>query len=274
MHRLIVTVHHIVCDGWSLAVLFSDLGRIYAADRHGLSAQLQPPSPYRDYVAHEAKRADDARARADEDYWARQYADSIPVLDLPLDHPRPAIKTYNGNEYQLRLDESLYQALKKMGTQHSCTLFVTLLAGFEVLISRLSGQEDLVIGVPMAGQALLDNSYLVGHCVNTIPLRCRVEQTSRFVDHLKSVRHAFLDAQSHQQLTFGSLVRRLNVPRDPGRTPLVSVMFKSRRSARRSTSATSGSSRSRALPSALSTSRSDRSPRYGSGFAARVRVQH
>ena len=112
-----------------------------------------------------------------------------------------------------------------MGTQHSCTLFVTLLAGFEVLISRLSGQEDLVIGVPMAGQALLDNSYLVGHCVNTIPLRCRVEQTSRFVDHLKSVRHAFLDAQSHQQLTFGSLVRRLNVPRDPGRTPLVSVMF-------------------------------------------------
>ena len=97
LHRLIVTVHHIVCDGWSLAVLFSDLGRIYAADRHGLSAQLQPPSPYRDYVAHEAKRADDARARADEDYWARQYADSIPVLDLPLDHPRPAIKTYNGN---------------------------------------------------------------------------------------------------------------------------------------------------------------------------------
>ena len=77
----------------------------------------------------------------------------------------------------------------------------------------------------MAGQALLDNSHLVGHCVNMIPLRCRIEPAARFVDHLKSVRHTFLDAQSHQQLTFGSLVRRLNVPRDPSRTPLVSATF-------------------------------------------------
>jgi len=225
LHRLIITAHHIVCDGWSSAVLFSDLARIYAADRHGLSAQLPLPSSYRDYVAHETKRADDVQARADEDYWLQQYVDSIPVLDLPLDSPRPGIKTYNAARQELQIDESLYQALKKTGTQHGCTLFMTLLAGFEALISCLSGQEDFVIGVPMAGQLLLDNRHLVGHCINMIPLRCRIEQSSRFVDHLKSVRHAFLDAQSHQQLTFGTLVRRLNVPRDPGRTPLVSVTF-------------------------------------------------
>ena len=225
LHRLIVTVHHIVCDGWSSAVLFSDLARIYAADLHGLSAQLPPPSPYRDYIAREATRADDAQAGADEEYWVQQYADSIPVLDLPLDCPRPGTKTYNGGRQELRLDESLYGALKKIGAQHGCTLFVTLLAAFEALLSRLSGQDDFVVGVPMTGQALLDNSHLVGHCVNMIPLRCRIEPAARFVDHLKSVRHTFLDAQSHQQLTFGSLVRRLNVPRDPARTPLVSVTF-------------------------------------------------
>ena len=225
LHRLIVTVHHIVCDGWSSAVLFGDLARIYAADRYGLPAQLPVASSYRDYVAREAVRADDAQARADADYWAQQYADSIPVLELPLDAPRPGIKTYSGARQELRLDESLCRALKAAGAKHGCTLFVTLLAGFEALLSRLSGQEDFVVGVPMAGQTLLENGHLVGHCVNLMPLRCRIEPAARFVDHLKSVRHAFLDAQSHQQVSFGSLVRKLNVPRDPSRTPLVSVTF-------------------------------------------------
>jgi amino acid adenylation domain-containing protein len=225
LHCLIVTVHHIVCDGWSSAVLFGDLARIYAADRHGPPAQLPVASSYRDYVAREAVRADDAQARADADYWAQQYADSIPVLDLPLDAPRPGIKTYSGARQELRLDESLCRALKAAGAKHGCTLFVTLLAGFEALLSRLSGQEDFVVGVPMAGQTLLENGDLVGHCVNLIPLRCRIEPAARFMDHLKSVRHAFLDAQSHQQVSFGGLVRKLNVPRDLSRTPLVSVTF-------------------------------------------------
>jgi len=225
LHRLIVTVHHIVCDGWSSAVLFGDLARSYATDRHGLRAQLPAAASYRDYVRRGATRGGDAQARTDEDYWAQQYADSVPVLELPLDRPRPATKNYNGGCQELRIDGSLYRALKRAGAQHGCTLFVTLLAGFEALISRLSGQGDFVVGVPMAGQALLDDGLLVGHCVNTIPLRCRVEPAVRFVDHLKRVRDGFLEAQSHQRLTFGSLVRRLNVPRDPSRTPLVSVTF-------------------------------------------------
>jgi amino acid adenylation domain-containing protein len=225
VHRLVVTAHHIVCDGWSSAVLFGDLARIYAADRHGLPAQLPVALSYRDYVARVAVRADDAQARADVGYWVQQYADSIPVLELPLDAPRPGIKTYSGARKELRLDAALYDSLKKVGAKHGCTLFVTLLAGFEALLSRLSGQEDFVVGVPMAGQTLLENGHLVGHCVNLMPLRCRIEPAARFVDHLKSVRHAFLDTQSHQQVSFGSLVRKLNVPRDPSRTPLVSVMF-------------------------------------------------
>ena len=225
LHRLVLTAHHIACDGWSSAVLFGDLGRIYAADRHGLPAQLPAAVSYRDYVAGEAARAKDAQAREDEDYWAQQYADSVPVLELPLERPRPGVKTYRGARQELRLDESLGRALKAAGAKLGCTPFVTLLAAFEVLLSRLSGQEDLVVGVPMAGQAQLEDGHLVAHCVNMIPLRCRVEPGARFADHLKSTRRGFLEAQSHRQLTFGSLLRRLKIAWDPARTPLVAVTF-------------------------------------------------
>jgi amino acid adenylation domain-containing protein len=222
LHRLIITKHHIVCDGWSWAVILRDLSRYYAADRQGLRAHVPPAASYANYVS---RVSDDVAARADEDYWARQYADSVPILNLPLDSTRPAFKTYEGATREMRLDEDTTRDIKAAGARHGCTLFVTLLAGLETLISRLSGQDDFVLGIPMAGQALLDNTHLVGHCVNMIPLRCHLDSGASFVDHLKSVRQRFLEAQSHQQLTFGRLVQRLNVPRDPARTPLVSATF-------------------------------------------------
>ena len=224
-HRLIVTIHHIVCDGWASAVVLSDLARLYAADRYGLSAQLPAAASYREYVTRETARSADPASRADEDYWVRQFTDSIPVLDLPADRRRPPTKTYNGALQVLQLDESLCRAVKATGARYGCTLFVTLLAAFEALLTRLSGQDDFVLGIPMAGQNLLENGQLVGHCVNMIPLRCKVQEDSSFADHLRRVRGTFLEAQVHQQLTFGSLLRRLNVPRDPGRTPLVAVTF-------------------------------------------------
>ena len=224
-HRLIVTIHHIVCDGWSSAVFLGDLARIYAADRYGLTANLPAAVAYRDYVIGEATRSRDATARQDGDYWAGQFADSVPILDLPLDRPRPGIKTYSGATQEFRLDEALCRAIKATGAKHGCTLFVTLLAAFETLLARLSGHGDFVVGIPMAGQALLESGHLVGHCVNMIPLRCRIDQTTCFSDYLKRVRDSFLEAQSHQQLTFGSLVRRLRLSRESSRTPLVSVTF-------------------------------------------------
>lgn len=225
LHRLVLTVHHIVCDGWSSAVLFADLGALYAADRQGLPARLPDAVRFRDYVAGEVARAEDSQARADEAYWLQQYADSVPVLDLPLDRPRPGVKTFNGARRELRLDEPLYRALKSAGAKQGCTPFVTLLAAFEAMLARLTGQDDFVVGVPMAGQAQLENGHVVGHCVKMIPLRCRVEPASGFADHLKRTRTSFLEAQSHQQLTFGSLLHKLSVAWDPGRTPLVAVTF-------------------------------------------------
>jgi amino acid adenylation domain-containing protein len=225
LHRLVVTVHHIICDGWSSAVLFGDLGVLYAADRRGTQAQLTPAVPYREYVAQEAERVASAQARADEEYWLQRYAKDVPVLDLPSDRPRPALKTFNGGRRELRIDGALWRALKAIGAKRGCTPYVTLLAAFEALISRLSGQGEFVVGVPMAGQAQLESGHLVGHCVNLVPLRCKVDLGSPFADHLAVARREFLDAQSHQQLTFGSLVRKLNVAWDPSRTPLVAVTF-------------------------------------------------
>jgi len=224
-HRLIITKHHIVCDGWSWGVMLKDLSRAYAADRQGLRPQLPPAAPYADYVDRVTSGHADAPARRDEEYWARQYTDGVPVLDLPLERPRPAFKTYSGACRELVLDEALARSIKSAGARHGCTLFVTMLAALQALIARLSNQDDFVLGIPMAGQPLLDNPHLVGHCVNMIPLRCTLDPAARFPDHLRVVRQRFLEAQSHQELTFGRLVRRLNVPRDPSRTPLVTATF-------------------------------------------------
>ena len=224
-HRLVVTKHHLVCDGWSWGVMLKDLSRVYAADRQGLRPQLPTPACYADYVRRVTSEDADSPGRRDEDYWAQQYADAVPVLDLPLDRPRPPFKTYSGGCRELRLDEPLARAIKAAGARHGCTLFVTMLAALEALIARLSNQDEFVLGIPMAGQALLDNTHLVGHCVSMIPLRCTLDAGARFVDHLRAVRQRFLEAQSHQELTFGRLVRRLNVPRNPARTPLVTATF-------------------------------------------------
>jgi amino acid adenylation domain-containing protein len=224
-HRFVLTVHHIVCDGWSSSVLFSDLGRLYAADRLGVMAQLPAPASYRGYLEEQSSAAHAAAAAADEDYWAAQYQGGVPALQLPQDAPHPAVKTYAAAQEDLRIGAELYTAVKKTGGRHGATLFATLLAAFEVLVNRLTNQPDFVVGIPFAGQLQLANPHLVAHCVNTVPLHTHVAGDASFVSHLKAARHALAEAQEHASLTFGSLVRRLRLPRDRSRTPLVTITF-------------------------------------------------
>lgn len=224
-HQFVLTVHHIVCDGWSSTVLFSDLGRLYAADRVGIPVQLPPAASYRDFLASQVRPQERAAAAGDEDYWAAQYATGAPILQLPLVRPRPAVKTYRSAHEELRLDGELYAALKRTAAQSGATLFAALLAAYETLLYRLSGQAEFVVGIPFAGQPELDNPALVAHCVNTLPLRVRLDPATPFTEHLRTVRDALAHAQDHSHLTFGSLVRRLNIPRDRSRTPLVSATF-------------------------------------------------
>ncbi len=225
LHRLVFTAHHLICDGWSSAVVFGDLASAYAADRFGMPAALPPAAPYRAFVESAETTSAVAEAKAAEDYWAAQYADGVPEFALPIDRPRPRLKTYRGGREVMRIDEALYSAVRTLGARQRCTMFVTLLGAFQALMMRLSGSVDLVVGVPMASQALLDNGHVVAHGVNAIPLRCRALPDQSFAEHLQGARAAFLDAQAHQHVTFGSLVHRLQVPRDPARTPLVNVLF-------------------------------------------------
>jgi amino acid adenylation domain-containing protein len=224
-YRFVLTVHHLVCDGWSSSVLFSDLGRLYAADCIGIPAQLEPAASFRDYVAEQTGPSHVAAATEDVEYWVEQYADGAPVLDLPLTGSRPAMKTYRSSREHLRVDDELYAAVKKFGANAGTTLFATLLAAFEVLVHRLSGQSDFVVGIPMAGQIGLENPSLVAHCVNTVPLRTRLDPDAPFAEHVRVVRQELARAQQHSQATFGTIVRHLRVPRDRSRTPLVAITF-------------------------------------------------
>ena len=214
-----------MCDGWSSGTLLADLGALYSAQVTGMAAALPAAASYVDYIRETAGPAAERERRAAEEYWLGCYADAVPELDLPADHPRPPVKTYPGAQDNRDVEASLYPALKRLGARHGCTSFVTLLAGFQALVHRLTGQTDFVIGIPFAGQAALENGHLVGHCVQTLPLRCRVDPESSFAEHLVAVRTALLDAQTHRALTFGTLVRRLKLPRDPSRTPLVGIIF-------------------------------------------------
>ncbi len=224
-HRLVFTAHHIVCDGWSSAVIFSDLATCYVADRFGLPPALPAAASLREFVAAGDSPTAHDELHAAEAFWLAQYTSGVPAFELPLDRPRPRLKTFAAAREVLRIDATLYAAVKQMGAKQGCTFFVTLLAAFEALLVRLSGSEELVLGVPMASQAMLDNGHLVAHGVNTIALRSAVAMQQPFNEHLQATRKRFLDAQAHQSLTFGALVQRLKLPRDPSRTPLVNVTF-------------------------------------------------
>src|SRR5215470_127365 len=222
LYRLILTAHHIVCDGWSSSVLFSDLAASYAADRFGLEARLAEPMSYEGYVTGVLGGTD---AAADEAYWLERLAGEVPNLDLPLDHKRPVTRSRNGAREALRIEPDIYKQIKAVGAKRGATLFQTLLAAFEVLMFRLSGQEDLVVGIALARQSELENGHLVAHCIATLPLRCRVDPNTTFTQFLKHLRTTFLEGQAHPHVTFGSLLSKLTIERDISRPALVSVVF-------------------------------------------------
>jgi len=223
-HLLVFTAHHIVCDGWSFGVIVRDLAALYA-QQTGQGEDLPPADLFADYALAEAARAQSDEGRGDEAYWLARFANATPSLDLPTDHPRPRQRSFHSRREDCLLDASLVADVKRMGAQRGASLYATLLAAFGLLLQRLSGQDDVVIGIPSAGQAAGGHQDLVGHCVNVLPLRVMLDPAAPFEDSLKQVRGDLLDAFDHQQYTLGSLLARLALPRDPGRLPLVGVLF-------------------------------------------------
>jgi amino acid adenylation domain-containing protein len=224
-HVLIFTSHHIVCDGWSVNVLLDELSRLYNSAVLGKEISLDPHMVFAEYAHNQESHFRGAEGAANEAYWVKQFEQLPPLLNLPLDRPRPGMKSFAGATYRRQISADSYKQIKRAGAQQKCTLFVTLLSGFHVLLSRLTGQDDIVVGIPAAGQSLVEDRNLVGHCVNFVPLRGRIADGMPMAQFLAEMRQGLLDAYDHQNYTYGRLVRKLSIPRDPGRLPLMEVQF-------------------------------------------------
>ena len=224
-YTLLFTSHHIVCDGWSTNVLLGELGQLYAAEMAGTTANLPPATPFREYAQTQAKWNQTSEHAAVENWWAQKFANGVSPLELPTDRPRGSVKSFAGNTARRMVGAGAYQRIKKFGAQHGCTMFATVLTGFKTLLHRVTGQTDLVVGIPTAGQSLIETDSLVGHCVNFLPIRSSFEDDPAASSMLTQVRSALLDAYDHQNYTYGSLIKKLGLRRDPSRLPLVEVQF-------------------------------------------------
>jgi amino acid adenylation domain-containing protein len=224
-HHVLFTSHHIVCDGWSTNVILDELSKLYNALSSANECEFPTPMGFGAYARLQAEQFSSGGGAANESYWVEQFKTPVAPLDLPLDRPRPAIKSYDGATFRRIIPVETYRSIKQLAAKNKCTLFVALLAGFQALLSRLSGQDDVVVGIPAAGQSLLDDEILVGHCVNFLPLRGRLKNDPAMAAYLRQVKATLLDAYDHQNYTYGRLVRTLTLQRDPSRLPLMEVQF-------------------------------------------------
>ncbi len=224
-HALWVTVHHAVYDGWSETILLRELAALYAAAVEGRPSPLRElPVQYADYAAWQAAWPPEALARQ-QDYWRRQLAGAPGVIELPADRPRPAVQTFRGASRFLRLTAGESAALRQAARREETTLYMLLLAGFAALLGRLTGQQDLLVGTPVADRTRPELEGLIGFFVNTLALRADLAGDPPFRRLLAAVRETALGAFAHQDLPFETLVEELRPERDLSRNPLVQVLL-------------------------------------------------
>jgi acyl-CoA synthetase (AMP-forming)/AMP-acid ligase II len=226
VHVLLLTMHHIVFDGWSMGVLLRELATLYNAFCIGKPSPLAKlPVQYVDFAHWQWLQGETLNTQLS--YWKQKLAD-ISVLNLPTDRPRPAVQTFRGGKQSLVLSKSLSDSLKALSQQENVTLFMTLLAAFQILLHRYTGQDDIIVGSPIAGRHLVETEKLIGVFINTLVLRTDFSGNPTFQTLLARVRETALGAYAHQTLPFEKLVEELQPERDLSRTPLFQVLFQLR----------------------------------------------
>ncbi|NPC83010.1 non-ribosomal peptide synthase/polyketide synthase, partial [Pyxidicoccus fallax] len=225
-HVLLLTMHHIVSDGWSMSVLVRELAALYEAALSGEAPRLAPlPVQYADYAVWQR---DWLRGEVLEEwlgYWKQQLSGAPHALELPTDRPRPPVQTFNGAAHSFTFPRELSEQLEALAHEHHATLFMVLLAAWQTLLHRYSGQEDIVVGSPIAGRNRAETEGLIGFFVNTLALRSRLSGEDTFVSLLERVRETTLGAYAHQEVPFEKLVEVLQPRRDLSRSPFFQVMF-------------------------------------------------
>ncbi len=225
-HVLLLVMHHIISDGWSMGVLVREVATLYRAFATGQPSPLPPlPLQYADFAAWQRGAARQQVLEAQLDWWKRQLAGAPAVLELPTDHPRPPVRTFRGGAEARVLPRPLVEALTALGKREGSTLFMVLLAALQVVLQRYSGQHDVLVGSPIAGRTRHELEGLIGFFINTLVLRADLSEDPGFDRHLQRVRETALGAYAHQDFPFERLVEELRPERDLRTTPLFQVMF-------------------------------------------------
>ncbi|WP_052405758.1 hybrid non-ribosomal peptide synthetase/type I polyketide synthase [Paraburkholderia heleia] len=218
----VFTAHHIVCDGWSINIILRDLAALYAAQVWGTQPELDEVQSFLAFAKAQDEIGVEKETR---EFWMNVHRNPAPQPDLPGDRPRPERKSFSGASTTRHLGADLLKQVKTASSKQGCSLFATLFGAAQVLFGRLSGNDDVVIAAPMAGQSQAGEALLVGHCVNFLPLRVKFDREKPFATHMKAVRDHLYDAGDRQNYTYGALVRDLGIKRDLNRLPLTDLQF-------------------------------------------------
>jgi amino acid adenylation domain-containing protein len=223
---LLLVQHHLISDGWSIGIFWQELGELYEAVLHQHSSSLaELPIQYGDFALWQHQQFETGKLRSQFEYWTKQLGGTIPVLELPTNHARPAVQTFTGADYRFIVPEALTTALTQLAKQEQATLFMVLLAAFNTLLYRYTQQEDIWIGTPIANRNLIETEPLIGFFANTLVLRSDLSGQPTFRTLVKRVREMALDAYSHQDFPFEKLVQALQPERSLSQNPLFQTMF-------------------------------------------------
>lgn len=225
-HVLLVVIHHIIIDGWSITIFDKEFSALLRAFSTGSASPLEElPLQYVDYARWQREWIRGEVFERDLAYWRERLAAPLPQLDLPLQKERPPFQTFEGASVHFSIDETMTEQLKKLSRENSASLYISLLSAFVILLYRYSGHEDILVGTPVANRTRLELESLIGYFVNTLVLRSRLDGSFSFVELLDRLRDVVFDALDHQAMPFERLVAELQPDRDPGRTPIIQVMF-------------------------------------------------
>ena len=225
-HVLLLTLHHLICDGWSAGVMLRELSAIYPAFAHGRPSPLEDLSiQYTDLAIHQREALQGDTLAMLLDYWRRELTGASHKLELPTDHSRSSVNLHRGARFHFHLDQELSLRLTALGREEGSTLFMTLAAVFQILLARYSGQQQFLIGYPVANRDHADTHGLIGFLVNTLVLHCDLRDDPAFRTLLRRVRRAVLEGNAHQNLPFERLVEELQPAREAGTSPLFQVML-------------------------------------------------
>lgn len=225
-HILILSVHHIVFDGWSFGILLRELNFYYEGYLNGNKKSLpELKIQYADFSLWQKHNIEDARLKNQLKYWTKKLEGNLPVLDLPLDKQRPAIQTYNGAKFTSFIPARLVDKLQKYAKSENATLFMVLLSAFKVLLYKYSGQTDIIVGSPIANRDIKDIEDLIGFFTNNIVLRTSFSNNFKFNELLQKVKQTTVEAYSNQDIPFEKIVEQLRIERDMSKNPIFQVLF-------------------------------------------------